>query len=732
MKCPVCEKEMDSMACACGYDASRDYERYPTFVPVPKGLESIAVLRDRRNDLVRCAGCGYHGFTLNKTEGKLACMRCGRALTEEELKPLTDRLGMKKADVKSEPKPEPESNITMQELKTEDTVVDSKQIVAIAAGREHTVALYADGTVRAVGRNTYGQCDTSEWKNIRAISAGSYHTVGLKDDGTVMAAGSKTFGRCDVHDWKDIVAVAAGSDHTVGLRKDGMVMAIGRNNELQCDVSRWKGIKAIAVGEYHTVGLHNSGSVIAVGRDKSGQCRVSDWKSVKAVAAGPNGTIGLKTDGTILKTGFKKIGIQRNISAIAAYDHVLFLNQEGRVFANSGIGPKCQVDSWGDIVALAAGQGHSVGLKKDGTLVAVGNNDYGQCDVHKLMQKATLKPEVKAEEQPEKKPEITVKLEKGSSPTIISIETGKNCTMALWSDGTVTAVGDWYQAPTWDKPNWKDPRNLIGELKDIKAVVLPKTTYGMAVLKKDGSVLAVEPDGSIWEKTEHWRDVTKVAINSDSVIGLKSNGTVLSVVRYHCEYDKYDFSNWRDIVDIKGVIGLKKDGTVVATGQEGRGQNILSNWRDIVAVSDEYHTVGLKKDGTVVAVGANCYGECNVSDWRDVVAISVGKGYTVGLKKDGTVVATGNNSSGICNVSHWRDITAIFTGQDLTVGLKKNGTVVVAGSKVFGQHKAAKWTNVVDVSVGYYHIVGLKKDGTLVAAGDNSKGQCDVHKLMRK
>ncbi|WP_242295075.1 RCC1 domain-containing protein, partial [Bacillus cereus group sp. BfR-BA-01381] len=39
-------------------------------------------------------------------------------------------------------------------------------IVAIAAGCAHTVGLKSDGTVVAVGENTYGQCDVSSWRNI--------------------------------------------------------------------------------------------------------------------------------------------------------------------------------------------------------------------------------------------------------------------------------------------------------------------------------------------------------------------------------------------------------------------------------------------------------------------------------------------------------------------------------------------------------------------------------------
>ena len=42
---------------------------------------------------------------------------------------------------------------------------------------------------------------------------------------------------------------------------------------------------------------------------------------------------------------------------------------------------QCNVSSWRGIAAISAGGYHTVGLKSDGTVVAVGNNDYGKCDV---------------------------------------------------------------------------------------------------------------------------------------------------------------------------------------------------------------------------------------------------------------------------------------------------------------------------------------------------------------
>ena len=41
---------------------------------------------------------------------------------------------------------------------------------------------------------------------------------------------------------------------------------------------------------------------------------------------------------------------------------------------------QCNVESWNDIVAIYAGDMHTVGLKSDGTVIATGKNDVGQCD----------------------------------------------------------------------------------------------------------------------------------------------------------------------------------------------------------------------------------------------------------------------------------------------------------------------------------------------------------------
>ncbi|PFR26920.1 chromosome condensation regulator [Bacillus cereus] len=63
-------------------------------------------------------------------------------------------------------------------------------------------------------------------------------------------------------------------------------------------------------------------------------------------------------------------------------NHTVGLKSDGTVVA---VGwnqyGQCNVSDWRDIVAISAGCAHTVGLKSDGTVVAVGDNEYGQCDV---------------------------------------------------------------------------------------------------------------------------------------------------------------------------------------------------------------------------------------------------------------------------------------------------------------------------------------------------------------
>ena len=272
---------------------------------------------------------------------------------------------------------------------------------------------------------------------------------------------------------------------------------------------------------------------------------------------------------------------------------------------------------WDTIAAretLAAGWDHTVGLKADGTVVVVGWNWGGQCDV-------------------------------SGWTDIVAVAAGGYHTVGLRTDGTVVAVGV------------NDGRCDVSGWRDIVAVAAGE--YHTVGLRADGTVAAVGDNEYGQCDVSGWRDIVAVSAGWRHTVGLKADGTVVAVGDN--EYGQCDVAGWTDIVAVAAgyyhTVGLKADGTVVAVGSNSWGICDVSGWRDIVAVATEgYHTVGLKADGTVAAVGRNEKGQCNVSGWTGIVAVAAGEYHTVGLRADGTVVAVGENEYGECDVSGWRNI----------------------------------------------------------------------------
>ena len=268
----------------------------------------------------------------------------------------------------------------------------------------------------------------------------------------------------------------------------------------------------------------------------------------------------------------------RDTISVGGGGHTVAVKADGTVVAvGSDSGGECDVANWTDIVAISADDLHTVGLKADGTVVAVGHNNYGQCDV-------------------------------SSWTDIVSISAGGEFTVGLKADGTVVAVGR---------------EDFVGS------------------------------------NVSDWRDIIAISAGTAHIVGLKTDGSVVALGWN--EFSQCNTGNWTGIVAISAgnvhTVGLKADGTMMAVGSNGYGQCDVFDWTDIIAVSaGTQYTVGLKADGTVVAVGDDAYSQCNVSGWRNVVAVSAGTYHTVGLKSDGTMLAVGDNNYGKCNVGNWKNI----------------------------------------------------------------------------
>ena len=142
-----------------------------------------------------------------------------------------------------------------------------KTVVALGAGYRHSLALCSDGTVAAWGDNSYGQLGDNttnstpvpvavntdlgvsalSGKTVVAIVAGKYHSLALCSDGTVASWGENNIGQLGDNSQatrlapvavnttpglsalsnKTVVAIAAGMWHSLALCSDGSVAGWG-------------------------------------------------------------------------------------------------------------------------------------------------------------------------------------------------------------------------------------------------------------------------------------------------------------------------------------------------------------------------------------------------------------------------------------------------------------------------------------------------------------------------
>ena len=300
-------------------------------------------------------------------------------------------------------------------------------VVAIADGYTHSLAVKSDGTVWAWGIDWDGELGNGKviggvtgdrqhntiWNkyphpvgglsHVISVAAGQYHSLALKSDGTVWAwgGGGSGYNYGQLGDgstqerdmpvqvgasvgFGNVVAIAGGTQHSLAVKSDGTVWAYGYNNHgqlgngnttttnLPVQVTGLSGVMAIAGGAQHSLALKSDGTVWAWGNNSFGQLgdgstiqrtapvQVSGLNGVVAIASGDSHSLALKNDGTVWAWGYNVYG-QLGIGTSEYASHSTPIQVVG-----------------GDVTAITAGQRHSLALKSDGSVWAWGYNNNGQ------------------------------------------------------------------------------------------------------------------------------------------------------------------------------------------------------------------------------------------------------------------------------------------------------------------------------------------------------------------
>jgi hypothetical protein len=244
-------------------------------------------------------------------------------------------------------------------------------------------AIVVPSQVVAWGENNYGQTNVpAVLANVLAIAGGWHHSVALRTNGTVVAWGANNAGQTNVPaGLSNVVAIASRSgDFSMALRTNGTVVVWGNNSYHQTNIPPGlSNVVAIAAGGGHCLALRSDGTVVSWGFYYTVPAGLSN---VVAVAAGDNGSVVLKSDGTIVAWGTPGMlaGLS-NITAVAiGGSHALALRNDGTVVAwgDNTYGQTSVPAGLSNVVAIAAGDYHSYALKSDGTVVDWGSYFTGR------------------------------------------------------------------------------------------------------------------------------------------------------------------------------------------------------------------------------------------------------------------------------------------------------------------------------------------------------------------
>ena len=292
-------------------------------------------------------------------------------------------------------------------------------------------------------------------------------------------------------------------------------------------------------------------------------------------------------------------------------DHTVAVKKDGTVVAtcDNEFG-QCNVQDWTDIVAVAAGQRFTIGLRADGTVLGTGRNEYGQCNVSEWTD-------------------------------VKQIACGATYTLALKNDGTLH-----FTSPCHYERFYEEGLTTIDDGVEIsfRGVLREGGVFSGISIANPMPAVTAESVGFSGRAYKH----------SFHAFGHQQGAFVFGVTRsfklldngscYYMPWTEYvEASEFDNVIYIDSgfsfVIGLMPGGRVVTAALhpttwqldtsdalDCHGELSAREWTDVIAVAGNHSynennmtfCAGVHSDGTVSAAGSNDYGQCDVSGWTDI------------------------------------------------------------------------------------------------------------------
>jgi autotransporter-associated beta strand protein len=244
-----------------------------------------------------------------------------------------------------------------------------------------------------------------------------------------------------------------------------------------------------------------------------------------------------------------------------------------------------------DFTQVAAGYEHAVALRRDGTIVAWGDNTYHQLD---------------------------------SVPTASGfrqIAAGDNHSLALKPDGTAVAWG-------------ANDRGQCAVPTGQKYTQVAGGGFHSVGLKPDGSLAAWGWDNSGQCNVPSGKNYTQVAAGAIHSLALKSDG---SIAGWGWNNGQWNFPAGNQYTTVAGgfefSVALAADGSLVAAGRNPDYLDVPAGSDFTQVTADYYHGVAVRSDGSLAAWGPDMSGEVqNTPTSGYYLAVAAGYDFNVALQ----------------------------------------------------------------------------------------------------
>ncbi|NBQ68440.1 MAG: hypothetical protein EBU46_06220, partial [Nitrosomonadaceae bacterium] len=504
-------------------------------------------------------------------------------------------------------------NASLYEMQPAGGVNDAREISTSAFGQ--SLILRTNGTVWSfpgVGGDTSVASAVAGLENVVGIATGDSHYLALKADGTVWAWGFNTYGQIgqgehtndnystplQVPGLSNIVTVAAGWDHSFAQNASGMIWAWGLNSDGQLGTgwdinslgfrffedypdsdgildspTRLVGITnlvGLSGGRYHSLGVGTDGTAWAWGSDFTGALGVgyvaplvpaanSSLNDIAEVAEGFGFHLALRTNGTVLAWG----------------NNYYYSLGTGSIEPTNRFTPGLVVGLT-NVIRIAAGGMHGVALKNDSTVWAWGWGYYNQ--LGNKGKKSSPNP-----------------VQLSTLNDVIDIACGFSHSIALKSDGSV----------------WEWGGNPL--MEDGMSSATPISVFGLSNITSIAAAqfhnLAVSVDGRVLAWGKNYYGILGNGTTNDSVLPVPvldlSNIVAVAAGDYHSMAldSEGKVYVWGGIPGYS-TLGL---GTAVTTTLNPICLNTLTN---VTAISaGGWHSCAVTDDGTVWSWGAGTSGQ---------------------------------------------------------------------------------------------------------------------------